>query len=191
MFVNLWLVVEPTHLKNMLVKLGSFPQIVMNFKCLKPRPRSVICSRVILNTWQLFFTHGINLFNGFLQNIAPTFSPFRVTPDWSPNFEWIHLQKVVVLTDRFAMRPSDALGSPGGQGNHRASGPRSHEVTRPYVKRASVFSNTFEVLPRLGDFLIFFCSVVWIVDVLFVFLNPCDVFYSDFLKQMPTFLSLF
>ena len=26
MLVNLWLVVEPTHLKNMLVKLGIFPK---------------------------------------------------------------------------------------------------------------------------------------------------------------------
>jgi len=37
-FIIFWLVVEPTHLKNMLVKLEIFPEIGVKIKKMKPPP---------------------------------------------------------------------------------------------------------------------------------------------------------
>ena len=44
-----WLVVEPTHLKNMLVKMGIFPNFRgENKKCLKPPPSFLLGETVTL-----------------------------------------------------------------------------------------------------------------------------------------------
>ena len=46
-----WLVVEPTHLKNMFVKLEIFPNFRgKNKKCLKPPP-SYIMLYIYINSW--------------------------------------------------------------------------------------------------------------------------------------------
>ena len=45
-----WLVVEPTHLKNMLVKLGSFPQVGFKIKkYLKPPPSILVSEEFVFS----------------------------------------------------------------------------------------------------------------------------------------------
>ena len=188
MLVNLWLVVEPTHLKNILVKLGIFPQIGMNIINVWNHHLDLLFVRefcYFLNAWQLYLTHGINLFNGFLQHIAPTFFTL-------PCHTWLitELRMDSSAKGGCPYRPVSPCGPAmrweAGWSNHRASGPRSHVVTRPYAKRASgVFKNFWAASPAGRCFDVFFVQFVWIVDVLIVFLNPCDFFLFGFSEICP------